>query len=60
MRQYIKPETDIYLVEMLLLDGASEGVNPNRDDDDENGGSMASRGVFEDGFSQRNSNLWEE
>lgn len=60
MRTYEKPVTDILVLLPFTILGESEGNDPNRDKDDEEGGTMGNTGLFDDFGYSGNSRLWDE
>ncbi len=60
MRTYEKPVTDILVLLPFTILGESEGNDPNRDNDDEEGGTMGNTGLFDDFGYSGNSRLWDE
>lgn len=60
MRTYEKPVTDILALLPFTILEESEGNDPNRDNDDEDGGTMGNIGFFDDFGHSGNSQLWDE
>lgn len=60
MRTYEKPVTDILVLLPFTILGESEGNDPNRDKDDEEGGTMGNTGLFDDFGYSGSSRLWDE
>lgn len=60
MRTYEKPVTDILVLLPFTILGESEGNDPNRDKDDEEGGTMGNTGLFDDLGYSGSSRLWDE
>ena len=60
MRTYEKPVTDILVLLPYTILGESDGNDPNRDNDDEEGGTMGNTGLFDDFGYSGNSGLWDE
>jgi hypothetical protein len=60
MKIYAKPEIDILgMLPQSLLE-ESEGNDPNRDNYDEEGGTMTNTSFFDDIESSGKGNLWDE
>lgn len=60
MRTYEKPAIDILVtLPYPLLDGLS-GNDPNRDNDDEDGGTMGNTSFFDDVEYDTKNKLWED
>ena len=60
MRTYEKPLTEILVIPPYSLLSESIGNDPNRDKDDEDGGTMGNTGFFDDlDFSGKNK-LWDD
>ena len=58
MKPYDKPQTEI--LEALSESLLAGTVDPNRDNDDENGGSMGNASFFDDADNSSKSNLWDD